>query len=76
MFEKDFFKTLSCLKNKDPRIYDENFEFFQKQNEKESNLNKPKKKKEKPMFIKDFERQIILEKGGQISDDEENNQPE
>lgn len=76
LFEKDFFKTLSCLKNKDPRIYDENFEFFQKQNEKESNLNKPKKKKEKPMFIKDFERQIILEKGGQISDDEENNQPE
>lgn len=67
--EKDFFKTLSCLKNKDPSIYDKNTVFFH-----DTDDVKPpnKSKKEKPMYINDYERKLILEKGGKLSDDEEN----
>ncbi|XP_076267735.1 protein KRI1 homolog [Rhynchophorus ferrugineus] len=64
--EKDFFKTLSYLKKKDPKIYDNNIKFF-KDNE---NINKSKKKKNESMFIKDYERKLILENDGVISDDE------
>lgn len=72
-FERDFFKTLSCLKKKDPRIYDQNVRFF----EKESVANgaaEPKKKsdKEKPITIRDYNRKIILEKDGKFSDDDGN----
>lgn len=73
-FEKDFFKALSCLKKKDPRIYDKNFEFFSNQNEEENAAKvSPKKKKEQPMYLKDYERRLILEKGGQFSDEEQEN---
>lgn len=68
--EKKFFKTLSCLKNKDPRIYDQNIHFFEESNTAEK-TRKNKEKKEKPVFIKDYERQLLLEKGGQISDSDE-----
>ncbi|KAF2896128.1 hypothetical protein ILUMI_10041 [Ignelater luminosus] len=73
-FEKDFFKTLSCLKNKDPRIYDKKIQFFNNQNEAE-NVPKllTKKKKDQPVYLKDYERKLILEKGGQFSDEEEEN---
>nr|CAH7759206.1 unnamed protein product [Callosobruchus chinensis] len=30
--EKNFFKTLACLKSKDPRIYDKNTTFFNDEN--------------------------------------------
>jgi len=73
-FEKDFFKTLSCLKNKDPRIYDKNYDFFEKTEEDNtSNALTKKKKKEQPVYVKDYERKLILEKGGQLSDEEEEN---
>lgn len=64
--EKDFFKTLSYLKNKDPKIYDNNIKFF-KNNE---NVHKSKTKKNESMFIKDYERKLILENEGVISDEE------
>lgn len=67
--EKDFFKTLAYIKNKDPRIYDKNVQFF---DNTQLSVNKDeKKKKEKPMFLKDYERKILLEKGGIVSDEEE-----
>lgn len=68
--EKKFFKTLACLKNKDPRIYDQNVKFFDESDVVEQ--QKKKEKKEKPLLIKDYERKLLLEKGGQISysDDE------
>lgn len=73
--EKKFFKTLSCLKNKDPRIYDQNVKFFDDTDTIEAK-NKNKEKKEKPVFIKDYERQLLLEKGGQISDSDGEEQQE
>ncbi|KAK4884740.1 hypothetical protein RN001_001011 [Aquatica leii] len=71
-FEQDFFKTLSYLKNKDPRIYNKNFGFFEKTQEINENTttSKTKKNKDTPIFIKDYERQLLLEKDGQLSDDE------
>lgn len=66
--EKDFFKTLSYLKMKDPKIYDNNVSFFKA---KPENTKKEKKAKDKPMFLKDYERKLLLEKGGILSDDEE-----
>ncbi|CAH1403412.1 unnamed protein product [Nezara viridula] len=51
--DKDFFKTLSCLKVKDPSIYDHNVNFFPN-----SVKNETKKKKkedgEKSVFVKDY----------------------
>lgn len=64
--EKQFFKTLSCLKSKDPSIYNKDVKFFDKNATKLTNTKKGKK--EQPMYLKDYERNLILEKGGQISD--------
>nr|CAH7761243.1 unnamed protein product [Callosobruchus chinensis] len=74
--EKNFFKTLACLKSKDPRIYDKNTTFFNDENV-EVTPKKGKKAKDNPMFLKDYERKLLLEKGGVLSDDEDGaNKPE
>ncbi|XP_018567968.1 protein KRI1 homolog [Anoplophora glabripennis] len=68
--ERDFFKALAYLKNKDPRIYNENVTFFQDKNKSNVVTERKKKKKDVPMYLKDYERKIILEKGGVLSDEE------
>ncbi|XP_076353297.1 protein KRI1 homolog isoform X1 [Tachypleus tridentatus] len=72
--EKDFLKTLSLLKKKDPRIYNPNENFFQKEDVERGRLNSSinKKEKQKPMYLKDYERKVILEKEGKLSDEDEN----
>lgn len=67
--EKQFFKTLACLKTKDPRIYDENVKFFDDPSNEQR--IKKKAKKEKPLYISDYERELILKNNGQISDSDE-----
>lgn len=68
-FDKEFYKTLALLKSKDPRIYDKNFKVFNAEN---IATNKPDdKKKEKAITIKDYERKVILERGGKYEDDED-----
>lgn len=69
--EKDFFKTLSCLKKRDPSIYDEKFTFFAN-----SNSTKPqgrnvnvKRSDKRPLFLRDYERKLIVEREGQLSED-------
>ncbi|GFU34234.1 protein KRI1 homolog [Nephila pilipes] len=69
VIEKDFFKTLSLLKSNDPRIYDKNYQFFSE----EPIVKKPKEKKEKPMFMKDYERELVLKRNGVLSDEEDEN---
>ncbi|XP_066154798.1 protein KRI1 homolog [Euwallacea fornicatus] len=66
--ERDFFKTLSYLKTKDPKIYDNNISFFK---HKPEVVKKSTKGKEKPIFLKDYERKLLLEKGGVVSEDED-----
>lgn len=54
------------MKNKDPKIYDEKVVFF---DELDNNSNK--QKKNKPMYLKDYERKVLLEKGAKIEDSDE-----
>ena len=78
-FDKGFFKALAILKSKDPKIYDKNIKLFEEigdssdDNSKEvdSNSAKNKKLKEKPLTINDYQRKVILEKGGVFDKDDE-----
>lgn len=75
-FDKEFYKTLAYLKNKDPKIYEKNISFFEDTN-KAQNIKSEKKKcgdkkeKMKPVFLRDYERQILLQNGGNFNDNEE-----
>uniref|UniRef100_A0A914UYH1 Protein KRI1 homolog n=1 Tax=Plectus sambesii TaxID=2011161 RepID=A0A914UYH1_9BILA len=71
--EKDFLKALSALKSKDPKIYDEQQRFFHEApaSAEPSPDKKAKKTKEKPMFLKDYERKLVVDRGGDISDEDE-----
>ncbi|XP_075216955.1 protein KRI1 homolog [Lycorma delicatula] len=71
-FEKKFFRTLSCLKKKDPQIYDKDARFFEKIPEIDDNAVKEKRKKktETPFTLREYEKNL-LENGGLISDEDE-----
>ncbi|TDZ71891.1 Protein kri1 [Colletotrichum trifolii] len=64
--------TLSAIKNKDPRMLDKNFSFFKEDATVEPT---PSKKKEKPLFLKDYHREKILAGGVEVSDDEDDAAP-
>lgn len=66
--EKEFYKTLSQIKNKDPTIYKKDVEFFKDVPNLESK-SKKKKTKSIPLTLRDYERKIIMEKGGELSDE-------
>ncbi|XP_058232008.1 protein KRI1 homolog isoform X2 [Hemibagrus wyckioides] len=66
--EKDFYRTLSLLKKKDPKIYQKDAQFYTEEGSDEKPSTS--KKAEKPMFIKDYERKVILERGGKYDDDD------
>ncbi|XP_063787461.1 protein KRI1 homolog [Pseudophryne corroboree] len=66
--DKDFYRTLSLLKKRDPRIYQEDATFY-----KETDLpaaSQSKSAKEKPMYLKDYERKVMLEKEGKYEDED------
>lgn len=78
-FENDFFKVLAYLKSEDPKIHDEKISFFNntKEDLEEGRENRKKKgKKEKAVTLRDFERKIILERGGKYSDSEDESKPQ
>ncbi|XP_026859122.2 protein KRI1 homolog [Electrophorus electricus] len=70
--ERDFYRTLSLLKKKDPKIYQKDVNFYTEQASSSSD-EKPStsKKTERAMFLKDFERKVILERGGKYDDEED-----
>ncbi|KAM4749173.1 protein KRI1 homolog [Rhinophrynus dorsalis] len=72
--DKDFYCTLSLLKKKDPRIYQDDVTFFS--DEGPSAGSQSKSIKEKPMFLKDYERKVILEKEGKYEDEEDSSDDE
>lgn len=57
------------MKKKDPKIYDKNVSFFIDQKENQNEEKKLKREKEKPMFLRDYERKLIIERGGKLSDE-------
>jgi protein KRI1 len=72
-FDKEFFKTLAFLKNKDEKKYDEIPNFFENVPPIEETVQKTKelKKSSKPVTVADHQREILLKTEGKMSDDEE-----
>ncbi|XP_014612314.1 PREDICTED: protein KRI1 homolog isoform X1 [Polistes canadensis] len=74
-FDKEFYRTLAYLKKKDPLIYDKKTTFFHniedQVDEADQNGEEKKKKKDKTMFLRDYERKIITERDGKYSDSED-----
>ncbi|XP_030649527.1 protein KRI1 homolog [Chanos chanos] len=71
--ERDFYRTLSLLKKKDPRIYQKDAKFYAEEASGSDSDEKPStsKKAEKPMYLRDYERQVILKRGGKYEDESE-----
>lgn len=70
--EKDWLRTLAAIKSKDPRIYQKDVTFYQTEGEETEDKRK-KTKKDKPLYLKDYDRKVIehiLEKESDISDDD------
>ena len=76
--EKNWLRALSALKSKDPKIYDKSVDFFKEDSNSDNSEDSSDQEKEpklKPMFLKDYDREVILQKDGVIesedSDEEE-----
>lgn len=76
--EKDFLKTLSIIKSRDPKMYTKDAKFYESEDsnsedDQPGSSRRPKEssRKEKPMYLKDYERKIIVEKEGKFTDDVE-----
>lgn len=73
-FDDEFYRALASLKEKDPKIYDKNLKFFDEPGD--SSAQGVKEKKPKALTVKDYERKVLLEKGGIYVDDEEDDETE
>lgn len=66
---------MACLKSEDPRIYDEKVKFFSDNikpgTSEDTEADKQKKKKEKALYLRDYERKIIMERDGRFSSEDE-----
>ncbi|GAB0133305.1 hypothetical protein EsDP_00001717 [Epichloe bromicola] len=60
--------TLQAIRNKDPRLYDKDYKFIELPDEEEAG----KEKKEKPVFLRDYQREKLLrgDIGGPDAEDE------
>lgn len=73
--EKSFFVTLSCLKKNDPKIYDESVKFFDPLTRPNTtkNITDSNKKNSNPVFLEEYKRKILLERGPEFDDTVETN---
>lgn len=62
-FDKEFFKTLAYLKNQNPEKYSDKTNFFESTKTVEEFMKEKQKKKEKPVTIKDYKRELLLKHG-------------
>lgn len=76
--DKDFLEAITSLKTGDPRLYDKKVEFFKSEKtsnpEPGSEKKTEKKQKDKPVYLRDYERKLITERGGELSDDDSDNE--
>ncbi|XP_013417705.1 protein KRI1 homolog [Lingula anatina] len=68
--EKGWLKAYAAVKTRDPKIYSKEVKFYNSDDEKSPEEETSRMTKEKPVYLKDYERKVILEKGGQLSDEE------
>eukprot|EP00118_Oscarella_pearsei_P003520 m.14620 g.14620 ORF g.14620 m.14620 type:complete len:627 (+) comp25852_c0_seq1:22-1902(+) len=61
--ERDFLKTLSLLKSKDPRLQDKNFKLYESEEEESDGGDDLKEHMSRPVRLRDFEREQLLKKG-------------
>jgi len=74
--EKSFFKALSCLKKDDPKIYDESVKFFDSSTTQKSikkSTDGDNKSSSNPIYLEEYKRKILLERGPEFDDTEEMN---
>lgn len=62
-FDREFFKTLAYLKNRNPEKYTDKPKFFEGTKTIEEFMKDKQKKKEKPVTIKDYKRELLLKHG-------------
>ncbi|XP_069557322.1 protein KRI1 homolog [Brachyistius frenatus] len=74
--ERDFYRTLSLLKKKDPKIYETDARFYSEDASTSDAKPSTSKKEVKPMYLKDYERKVILEKEGKYEDDDDSDDEE
>ncbi|KID73259.1 Protein kri1 [Metarhizium brunneum] len=65
--------TLHAIRNKDPRLYDKNYKFIDLPDEDTAGT---KEKKEKPVFLRDYHREKLLQGAAATSDGEEDPVPQ
>lgn len=74
--------TLQALRSKDPKVYDKDVTFYKSgdedgEDDAQTNLTERKqKKKEKPIYLKDYQREKLLRGDTGASDDDDNNRYE
>ncbi|KAM7372416.1 hypothetical protein PAMP_009583 [Pampus punctatissimus] len=74
--ERDFYRTLSLLKKKDPKIYQTDAKFYSEDASTSDAKPSSSKTAVKPMYLKDYERKVILEKEGKYEDDDDSEDEE
>ncbi|XP_057716546.1 protein KRI1 homolog [Corythoichthys intestinalis] len=74
--ERDFYRTLSLLKKKDPKIYQKDAKFYSEDSPNTDVKPSTSKSKVKPMYLKDYERKVILEKEGKYEDEDSDSDDE
>ncbi|ORY69879.1 KRI1-like family C-terminal-domain-containing protein [Pseudomassariella vexata] len=68
--------TLQAIRNKDPRIYDPNAQFYAPIDDEADDDEPPmKSKKEKTITLKDYHRERIMRGDAGVEDDDDDNQP-
>lgn len=65
--DDEIFATLNAIKSKDPRVYDENVTFY---TETDEGGQSAKGRKEKPVFLRDYHRQNLLNGNGVVKEEE------
>ncbi|XP_006819512.1 protein KRI1 homolog isoform X1 [Saccoglossus kowalevskii] len=82
--EKDFFRALSAVKFKDPKIYEKDVKFYHSgedgnnlsADDDKQKVKKKTKSTDKPFLLRDYERKVMLEKGGKFEDEDDSEDEE
>ncbi|KAI9478655.1 MAG: KRI1-like family-domain-containing protein, partial [Benjaminiella poitrasii] len=69
--DSQIFRTIAAIRNKDPRVYEQDVSFFDDSSLDHAPSSTTKAKKERPVTLKDYERDILLKHGGFVDESKE-----